>query len=107
MLLEGKAACRRAYSKVMGGPINTIPCASHNAGSWMGIALVLVTSRKKASICPAGVNTISILPVVSPLYAYTCGTLRGANTESPALSNPLSLPISMINSPSKAKNHSS
>ena len=66
------------------------------------MAFAFVTSRKKASILPAGMNAIRILPRASPTWAQTWGTLRGPNTESPGLSVNLSCPISKMNSPSIA-----
>jgi hypothetical protein len=46
--------CPISYSTGKGGPSNAMPYARHNSGYWGGIALTLVTPRKKASILPAG-----------------------------------------------------
>jgi len=55
---------RCAYATGKGGPSNSMPWARHNTGSCGGMALALVTSRKKASMLPAGINVIRILPLV-------------------------------------------
>jgi len=81
---------RRPYSAAKGDPRNSIPWARHSPGSCGGIALAFVTSRKKASIWTAGINAIRILPRVSPTYAQTRGTWRGASSESPGFSRILS-----------------
>ena len=39
-----------------------MPCARQSAGSWGGMALAAVTTRKNASIFPAGMNAISMRP---------------------------------------------
>ena len=44
-----------------------MPWARHSPGSCGGIALAFVTSRKNASIWPAGINVISIRPRVLPV----------------------------------------
>jgi len=71
------------YRTASGGPSNSMPCARQRAGSCGGMALAFVTSRKKASILPAGIKAISILPRAFPTCAQTCGILRGASRESP------------------------
>ena len=38
-------------------------------------------NSKESSICPAGVNPISIRPGCLPTYAHTCGTFLGASME--------------------------
>ena len=63
--------CPISYSTGKGGPSNAMPYARHNSGSWGGIALALVTSRKKASILPAGLKAIRIRPRASPAKAQT------------------------------------
>lgn len=82
------------YSSASGGPSSSIPWASHRAGFWGGIASACVTSRKKASIFPGGVNAIRILPKPPPVYAHTWGTWRGASSESPGRSRCLCSPTS-------------
>ena len=59
-------AAEVSYSTRKGGPSNSMPCARHSAGSCGGIALAFVTSRKKASILPAGEKATNIRPRVSP-----------------------------------------
>ncbi len=47
-------AAIRVYAAESGGPSSSMPCARHSAGSCGGIAFAFVTSRKNASIRPAG-----------------------------------------------------
>lgn len=60
--LVGRFSVAAAYSNNKGGPSSSMPWARHSPGSCGGIALDLVTSRKKAFIFPAGINAIRILP---------------------------------------------
>src|SRR5215469_17414446 len=62
-----------------GGPSHFMPCASAIFAS----TGCLLERTKKSSILPAGVNPISIRPGLSPTYAQTWGTFRGASIESP------------------------
>ncbi len=61
------------HSMGSGGPTSCMPCACHSAGSCGGIAFALVTSRKNASIWPAGWKVIRIRPREAPTEAHTCG----------------------------------
>src|SRR5882724_8355017 len=82
---SGRVDSWKAHNSDSGGPTCSIPYA-RNVFASMGAALGFVTSRKNASICPAGANAMSNLPGLSPTYAQTCGTRRGAQTESPGFS---------------------
>ena len=48
--------------------------------------LLLVTSRKNASIFPAGVYEISIFPPRFPINAHACARVLGARMEPPGRS---------------------
>jgi hypothetical protein len=63
-----------------------MPWARQSAGSSGGMALAFVTSRKKASILPAGAKPTRSRPTASPTYAQVWGTFRGASKESPGAS---------------------
>src|SRR5947209_7700740 len=100
-LLVSEKRCPLPYSTDKGGPSNSIPWARHTPGSCGGIAFALVTSRKKASIFPAGKNATRIRPRAEPTKAQTWGTRRGASSESPGWRRKRSAPTSNWNLPSR------